>query len=252
MNTTTDLKMRPFDVHIPNLDGDAIVETVRIQVPVRIDPESGEEILTPEAYQLIEKTKARRMGLMLPNEIRDLRERLQLTQEEMSELLQTGAKTYTRWESGRARVSRSMNVLLCALRDGRIDVNYLRWLRDPNVAPEWPAKDWARMILAGCRVPVPPIEFQARVAETFAAWLDRHDVFEERNIPLLTVRPGARELTAIQRRFSEHGTWIVESQQEFHRAILPNWEGSFRLTTGIREALKESVDCEETLTSKAA
>ena len=80
MNTTTDLKMRPFDVHIPNLDGDAIVETVRIQVPVRIDPESGEEILTPEAYQLIEKTKARRMGLMLPNEIRDLRERLQLTQ----------------------------------------------------------------------------------------------------------------------------------------------------------------------------
>jgi DNA-binding transcriptional regulator YiaG len=252
MNTTTDLKMQPFDVYIPNLDGDAIAETVRIEVPVRIDPESGEEILTPEAHELIEKTKARRMGLMLPSEIRDLRERLELTQEEMSELLQTGAKTYTRWESGRARVSRSMNVLLCALRDGRIDVNYLRRLRNPNAEPEWPAKDWARMILAGFRIPVPPVEFQARVAETFAAWLERHDVFEERSIPLLTVRPGARELTAIQRRFSDRGTWIVESQQEFPRTILPNWEESFRLTTSIREVFEEPTECEETLTSKAA
>ena len=48
----------------------------------------------------------------------------------MSDLLQIGAKSYTRWESGRARISRSMNVLLSALRDGAVTVEYLRCLRD--------------------------------------------------------------------------------------------------------------------------
>src|SRR5207247_4081080 len=112
MNTTNDLKMRPFDVQIPNLDGDGIAETIRIDVPVHIDPESGEEILTAAAHELIEKTKARRMGLMLADEIRQLRERFSLTQEQISDLVQIGAKTYTRWESGRARPSRSLNLLL--------------------------------------------------------------------------------------------------------------------------------------------
>jgi transcriptional regulator with XRE-family HTH domain len=70
------------------------------------------------------------MGLMLPDEIRELRERLDLTQDEICELLQIGAKTYSRWESGRARPSRSMNVLLCGLRDGVITVEYLRSLRE--------------------------------------------------------------------------------------------------------------------------
>ena len=138
MKTTTDLKMRPFDVHIPNLDGDGIAETIRIEVPVRVDAESGEEILTPDAHELIEKTKARRMGLMLPDEIRELRERFKLTQEQISELLQIGAKTYTRWESGRARPSRSLNLLLCALRDGALSLEYLRCKHE--------GRDWAPLL----------------------------------------------------------------------------------------------------------
>jgi len=138
MNTTNDLKMRPFDVQIPNLDGDGIAETIRIDVPVHIDPQSGEEILTAAAHELIEKTKARRMGLMLADEIRELRERFSLTQEQISELLQIGAKTYTRWESGRARPSRSLNLLLCALRDGALSLEYLRCKREGH--------DWAPLL----------------------------------------------------------------------------------------------------------
>jgi len=138
MNTTNDLKMRPFDVQIPNLDGDGIAETIRIDVPVHIDPESGEEILTAAAHELIEKTKARRMGLMLADEIRELRERFSLTQEQISELLQIGAKTYTRCESGRARPSRSLNLLLCALRDGALSLEYLRCKRE--------GRDWAPLL----------------------------------------------------------------------------------------------------------
>jgi len=138
MKTNTNVVMRPFDVHIPNLEGDGVAEIVRIDIPVRIDQQSGEEILTPEAHELIERTKLRCMGLMSAEDLRQLRERLSLTQEEMSALLQIGAKTYTRWESGRARLSRSMNVLLSALRDGAITVDYLRCLCD--------GRDWTPLL----------------------------------------------------------------------------------------------------------
>ncbi|MBM3883497.1 MAG: helix-turn-helix domain-containing protein [Verrucomicrobia bacterium] len=119
-----------FEVLIPNLDGAGVAERVKVSVPVRWDEDLQEWLLTPEAHELIENTKARHLGLMLPDEIREIRERLDLTQDEICELLQIGAKTYTRWETGRARPSRSMNVLLCALRDGVASVEYLRSLRE--------------------------------------------------------------------------------------------------------------------------
>src|SRR6266849_3799718 len=94
------LKTIPFDLHIPNLDGDGIAFTIPIEVQAYTDPETGEDVLTAESTQLIEKTQARYMGLMSADEIKSLRQRLALSQNEMSELLQIGAKTYTRWESG--------------------------------------------------------------------------------------------------------------------------------------------------------
>lgn len=131
------LKTIPFNVHIPNLDGDGIAYTVPIDVEAYTDPETGEDVLTPESMEEIEKVQARHMGLMSAEDMLALRERLDLSQQEMSELLQIGAKSYTRWESGRARPSRSLNVILCALRDGQLDVNYLRALRNPEVLNEW-------------------------------------------------------------------------------------------------------------------
>ena len=125
------LKMIPFDVHIPNLDGDGTAEIITIEVQAYTDPGTGEDVLSPESMHLIEKTQARHMGLMTADEMKALRMRLGLSQDEMSDLLQIGAKTCTRWESGRARPSRSMNVMLCALRDGQLRVNYLRALRNP-------------------------------------------------------------------------------------------------------------------------
>ncbi len=136
--TTT--KTVKFQVRIPNLDGDGIAETVPIDVEVYHDPETGEEVLTQDSVSLIEKTQARHMGLMSPEEIKHLRWRLDVTQQEISELLQVGEKTYSRWENGRSRPSRSMNLLLCALRDGCISVNYLRFRRNPELKAEWFAK----------------------------------------------------------------------------------------------------------------
>ncbi len=141
---TPELRTTSFLVHVPNLEGDGIAEIVPIEVQCFIDTETGEEVLTPESLEKIEQTKARRMGLISSDELKKLRERLDLTQEDISNLLQIGAKTYTRWESGRARPSRSMNVLLCALRDGVISLEYLRALRSGNGV----TLGFARQILA--------------------------------------------------------------------------------------------------------
>jgi DNA-binding transcriptional regulator YiaG len=114
-----------YQVHIPNLEGDAVAEIVPIQIPVTIDANTGEELLTEAAIKLIEDTKARYMGLLLPGEIRELRLRLGLTQKQMSELIQAGEKSYTRWETGYARPSRMVNVLLRLLYEGKVSVEDL-------------------------------------------------------------------------------------------------------------------------------
>jgi transcriptional regulator with XRE-family HTH domain len=64
-----------------------------------------------------------------------MRQRLNLSQREIGELLQIGEKSWSRWESGRQRPSRSANLLLKALYDGEISVEYLEHLSGRR--PEW-------------------------------------------------------------------------------------------------------------------
>jgi len=116
-------------VAIPTLDGSAVAETVTVKVPAWRDPKDGEVYLDGEATAILDRVKARHMGLLTPEELKQLRLRLRLTQKEVSELLQIGEKTWTRWESGRERPSRSINILLSGLNDGRLDVAYLQSLR---------------------------------------------------------------------------------------------------------------------------
>jgi DNA-binding transcriptional regulator YiaG len=128
-------KITRIEVRIPNADGTGVAERVPVDVPVKWDAELKEWLLTEEAHQLIDNTKARHMGLVSPAELREMRTRLRLTQRQIGELLQVGEKSYTRWETGRSRPSRSINVLLCALRDARLSIQYLQSLQKPVV--EW-------------------------------------------------------------------------------------------------------------------
>ncbi|MBE7497134.1 MAG: helix-turn-helix domain-containing protein [Verrucomicrobiaceae bacterium] len=112
-------------VHIPTLAGDGIAETIEVQVSAWKDAD-GEIYLSGEAEAEIEAVKARHMGLMTPVQLKELRQALDLTQKQIAHLLQLGEKTWTRWESGRERPSRSMNILLNALMDGHVNVTYLR------------------------------------------------------------------------------------------------------------------------------
>lgn len=133
MNTTTQPELIDFEVLIPTMDGKGIADKIAIKVPVTRDPVTGEELLTPEAHEKIEQTQARHMGLLSADELKALRNRLGLTQSELGDLLQVGEKSYTRWETGRARPSRSINVLLRALRDGKLTIPYLQSLQKPTV-----------------------------------------------------------------------------------------------------------------------
>jgi len=132
-------QLREFEVAIPAPDGRSEVEQIKILVPMKWDDDLGEFLLTPEAHEKIENTKARYMGILLPEELRALRERLNLSQRGIGELLQIGEKSWTRWESGKQRPSRMVNLLLRALYDGEIRVEYLERLTKPNAT-------WARTV----------------------------------------------------------------------------------------------------------
>lgn len=119
------IETRSFDVSIPTLDGKGVAELVTIDIPMEWDEEIGEWLMTEEGLQLVEESKARHMGLLIPSEMRALRNRLELTQKQIGELLQIGEKTWTRWETGRGRPSRSVNLLLRALHDRELSVEYL-------------------------------------------------------------------------------------------------------------------------------
>lgn len=120
-------------VAIPSMDGDSIAETIHVEVEAWQDAATGEVFLDGQARARLEAAKARHMGLLTPDQIRELRAHLKLTQREIADLLQIGEKSWSRWETGRERPSRSMNVLLNALYDGRIDIHYLRQLLKPEL-----------------------------------------------------------------------------------------------------------------------
>ncbi len=119
-------KFEPFVIHIPDAEGKATSRTVFIEVPVRWDEVIDEWVLTEEAHELIENRKALEMGILSPAQLCELRERHSCTRKEMGALFQVGEKSWNRWESGKHRPTRSMNLLIRALYDGEIGMGYLR------------------------------------------------------------------------------------------------------------------------------
>jgi transcriptional regulator with XRE-family HTH domain len=118
-------KTEEFEVLIPNLDGTGIGQRVKVPITLEWDEEVQQWLVTPESHELIDRTKARLIGLLLPDQLKELRERYDYTQKEMGELFQVGEKSWTRWESGKHRPSRSINLLIRALYEGEISINYL-------------------------------------------------------------------------------------------------------------------------------
>ena len=111
-------------VHIPDESG-KIRETVWVEVDAEKD-EDGEIYFSGVTLTKLDRIKARHMGILLPRDLKAMRERLRLTQRQMAELLGCGDKSYSRWETGAERPSQSTNKLLVALNEGRISIDDLR------------------------------------------------------------------------------------------------------------------------------
>jgi DNA-binding transcriptional regulator YiaG len=122
MKTTT----QAFAIHIPDANGDSTERIVSIDVPVRWDEIIDEWVLTEEAHEMIDKRKAQELGLLSPVQLQELRERHRQNQKQMGALFQVGEKSWSRWESGKHRPTRSINLLIRALYDDEISINYLR------------------------------------------------------------------------------------------------------------------------------
>lgn len=180
MTSNMKTKTAEFEVSIPNLDGTEIAERVKVPVTLEWDEEIKEWLLTPEAHQVIENTKARRIGLLLPDQLMELRQQYNYTQKEMGELFQVGEKSWTRWETGKHRPSRSINLLIRALYEGEISVNYLlkragKPPREVEATPETP--HWIEMCPLGIAMNYVAIEANRRI-QLYAPDMEKSDFWD--------------------------------------------------------------------------
>ncbi len=140
MKSTPKLLTKPFDIFVPATENRKARKVATIEVQVYMD-EEGDEVLTPESLDLIDKTQARYMGLLMGEDIRAMRERLGLPQDELSDLLGCGKKSLSRWENGHGYPSQLVNTLLRALDEGLITPGQLRGLQQPRT-------NWADILYA--------------------------------------------------------------------------------------------------------
>lgn len=135
---------RPFNVVIPTTDGESIAYEVPVSVPMIWDHEAQDFILTPEAHEIIDRVKSRHMGLLIPEQLRELRIKLgNRSQKAVGELFQVGEKSWCRWESGGQRPSRSVNLLIKAVYDGALTVAYLE--HQKGSIESWPIEEIRRL-----------------------------------------------------------------------------------------------------------
>lgn len=140
MKSTTKLLTKPFDIYVPATENREARKVATIEVQVHTD-ENGDEVLTPDSLDLIDKTQARYMGLLMGEDIRALRERLNLSQDELSDRLGCGKKSLSRWENGHGYPSQLVNTLLRALDENLLTPAQLRGLQEPRA-------DWAYKLYA--------------------------------------------------------------------------------------------------------
>jgi len=107
-------------------DGDKVQVTVD-KVPVEVCPACGEVFSGPEAGRIRNEAICKALGYLTPQEIRRVRERLNLTQAGFAQLTGIGEATISRWERGRLIQNRAMNQYLSLLAyDPGIEVTLLR------------------------------------------------------------------------------------------------------------------------------
>ena len=98
----------PFDLPIRK---NGIIEKICVFVSAITDI-TGEALFDEISFREIAQARAEATEVLGPVDFKQLRERLGLTQVQMGRLLLCGAKTYTRWETGRSLPNKMMSGLI--------------------------------------------------------------------------------------------------------------------------------------------
>jgi DNA-binding transcriptional regulator YiaG len=148
-----------FDVHLPATKDRAerFVETIEVQAYRSF----GEEVLTPESVGKIERVKARHLGLMTGTDIKAMRERLKLSQKQLTALLQCGEKMLSHWENGHGHPSGLSNTILRLLDEGFISPKHLSTVAQPRTGQS-PSKPLAKTRPATASKPSGKMEYAVR------------------------------------------------------------------------------------------
>jgi DNA-binding transcriptional regulator YiaG len=148
-----------FDVHLPATKDQAerFIETIEVQSYRSF----GEEVLTPESLEKIERVKARHLGLMTGTDIKAMRERLKLSQKQLTSLLQCGEKMLSHWENGHGHPAGLSNTILRLLDEGFIAPKHLSAVAQPRTERS-PAKRPAKARPASASKPPGHLEYAVR------------------------------------------------------------------------------------------
>ena len=83
--------------------------------------EDGEPSFDAISFREIAQTKADALGVLGPFDFERLRNRLKATQSQMALRIFCGAKSYTRWETGRSLPSKMVSLLIKTIFQGELE-----------------------------------------------------------------------------------------------------------------------------------
>lgn len=72
----------------------------------------GEELIPDDLSKAIERTRYHRLGLLSPEQIKQVRARTGLSAVEMAQIIGAGDKSFTRWENGKSVQNKATDTLI--------------------------------------------------------------------------------------------------------------------------------------------
>jgi putative zinc finger/helix-turn-helix YgiT family protein len=110
------------------VDGEGPITVEAENVPIEVCPSCGEKYFGPPAARVQHVAVCRALGLLTPEEIQAIRERLGPTQADFARLTGIGEATLSRWERGRVLPNRAMDRYLRLLDRNPTNVKLLKTL----------------------------------------------------------------------------------------------------------------------------
>ena len=120
------MKMVKIQKKVTIKDANGHVRTVvTVELNGEIDELSGETFIPATELKKIDEAKIKAANILLPDEIKALRQRYGKSQEAMCAIIGLGNRTWTRWETGAVIPNASTCRTLFLLHDGRISLEDL-------------------------------------------------------------------------------------------------------------------------------